>query len=130
MTKYFQLIFSAILLSGTLLVMPLPAQADGCANLDQSLQTYGAQLPNLPKYCTVGPVIRKVLNIAFALIGTVSLIFVMVGGFRYMTASGNEEQAATGKKTAVYAIVGLVVVILAVTVVNIIVNLILYGRLT
>ncbi len=130
MTKFFQLIFSITLLTGSLLIIPLPVQADGCTNLDSSLNTYGAQLPNLPKYCTVGPLVRKVLNIAFTLIGSVSLIFLMIGGFRYMTAGGNEEQASAGKKTATYAILGLIVVILAVTVVNVIVNLILHGRVT
>jgi hypothetical protein len=121
--------FSAIVLATLLLVMvPLPVQADGCSALDQSLSHYGADIPGLPRYCSVGEVVRKVMNIAFTLIAVVSIIFVMVGGYRYMTAGGSEEQATAGKKTVVFAILGLVVVILAVTIVNVIVNFILYGK--
>jgi len=127
MTKILVLIFSLGLV-GSCLILPQPAQADGCTSLDQSFQTYGVQIPQVPKYCSVGPVIRKVMNIAFGLIGMVSVIFFMIGGFRYMTAGGNEEQAATGKKTALYAVVGLVVVILAIAIVNVVVNLVLYGK--
>jgi len=111
-----------------LLFLPAPALADGCTNLDNSLSTYGASLPNVPKYCTIGPIIQRVLNIAFTLIGSVSLLFLIIGGYRYMTAAGNAEQATAGKKTAIYALIGLVVVILAVAIVNVIVNLLLYGK--
>jgi len=127
MAKISFFIFSLGLISSCL-TLPLPVQADGCTSLDQSLHTYGVQIPNVPRYCSVGPVIRKVMNIAFSVIGMVSVIFFMIGGFRYMTAGGNEEQAATGKKTALYAVVGLAVVILAIAIVNVVVNLILYGK--
>jgi hypothetical protein len=128
MIKTFRIVLFTLLLSSGLAVLPAVAQADGCKAIDSSLQTYGASLPNLPRYCTIGPVIRKVMNIAFTLIGSVSLLFLIIGGFRYMTAGGSEEQATAGKKTIMYAILGLVVVILATTIVNIIVNLILYGK--
>lgn len=128
MRYYFRLLLLSLSLSTMLVFAPNIARADGCQAIDSSLETYGAALPNLPRYCSVGPVVRRVMNIGFILIGSVSLIFLIIGGFRYMTASGSEEAATSGKKTIYYAIAGLIVVILAGTIVNIIVNLVLYGK--
>jgi hypothetical protein len=128
MRKILALIAALFLLGAPYLLSPSLAQAEGCATVDRSLTAYGATIPSLPKYCSVGEITRKVLNVAFTLIGGVSLLFVIIGGYRYMTAGGSEEQVAAGKKTAIYAIVGLVVVVLAVSIVNIVVNLVLYGR--
>lgn len=128
MNRAFKLWLLVLALAGGLAVLPSPVQADGCSYLDNSLSTYGASVPNVPRYCNTGQVTRKVINIAFALIGGVSLVFLIIGGFRYMTAGGSEEQVTAGKKTALYALAGLVVVILAVTIVNVVINLILFGR--
>ena len=78
----------------------------------------------LPQYCTVSVAIRKVLNILFGLSGGVAVLFIVLGGFQYMTSAGNQEQADKGKKTLTYAIIGLVVIVLATTIVNITVKLI------
>jgi hypothetical protein len=115
-------------LGGPIVLTPSLARADGCEVLEKSFGTYGVEIPKVPRYCNVGELIRKVLNIAFALIGSVSLLFLIIGGFRYMASGGNEEQATLGRKTMTYAILGLVVVIMAITLVNIVVNFFLYGH--
>jgi type IV secretion system pilin len=115
------------IVSGCLLV-PQFARADGCDEIDKSQKTYDYTLPNVPRYCEPGIVVQRVLNIAFTLIGGVSLLFVVIGGLRYTTSGGNEERAAQGRKTVLYALVGLAVVLLALAIVNIVIDLVLYGK--
>ncbi len=134
MKKVSLLVFSLLLIAVPYVFLPTVAQADGCDAIDKSSKTYLSpdsptpDLKFLPRYCSIGAVTQRVLNIAFSLIAGVSLLFVVIGGYQYMTAGGNEEKLTSGKKTVLYAILGLVVVITAVTVVNIVINLILYGR--
>jgi hypothetical protein len=129
MNKILLLLLSLFLVVVSYGAVPAVVQADGCTAIDQSLQTYETSIPGLPHYCSIAQITRKVLNIAFTLIGGVSLLFIIIGGFRYITAGGNEESATEGKKTVLYAVVGLVVVLLAVTIVNVVVNLLLFNHI-
>lgn len=57
-------------------------------------------------------IIIKVSNI-FAWVGGVGAVFVMmIGGFMYVTASGDSNKASSGRSTIIYAAVGLVVIVL------------------
>jgi hypothetical protein len=38
---------------------------------------------------------------------------VIVGGFRILAAAGNEEQVTKGRKTIIYAVIGLLVIFFA-----------------
>jgi hypothetical protein len=66
--------------------------------------------------------ILSVTNAILALVGIVAVLFLIIGGFRYVTASGNPEQIEGAKKTIMYAVVGLIVVILAYAIVNYIIG--------
>lgn len=56
--------------------------------------------------------------IAFA--GAAALLFLIIGAIQLLTAYGNDEKIATGKKTITYAIVGLVIALLSYAIVSII----------
>lgn len=65
------------------------------------------------------------LAIGFAIIdmllyaaGIAAIIFIIVGAVTYMTASGNGEKAAAARKRILNAIIGLIIVLLAVAVVS------------
>jgi hypothetical protein len=47
---------------------------------------------------------------------------VVIGGYQYITSAGNEEQSEKGKKTLVNAIIGIVVIVLSFTIINVVVN--------
>jgi glucose uptake protein GlcU len=67
---------------------------------------------------------KKVFTLLLGISGAIAVLFVLLGGFQYMTSAGNEKQAETGKNNVMYAIIGLVVVILAYTIVNVVVRLV------
>ena len=55
----------------------------------------------------------NILNIALALGGGIAVIFILIGAFQYFTAFGNEEKANKGKTTVMWAIIGVIIIILA-----------------
>lgn len=57
------------------------------------------------------------------LISALALIFVIIGGVRYVTAYGDEEKISNAKNQVMYAIVGFIIAILSYTIVTIVINL-------
>jgi hypothetical protein len=73
----------------------------------------------------ISTIIDWMLGIAFG----VAVLFLIIGGFWYITSAGNEETAEKGKNTAINAIIGIVIIILSYVIVNVVTNLI-SGRST
>ena len=70
----------------------------------------------------VNNVFKTVTDILFFLIGAVSVIMLIYGGIRYTTSGGNANSVTAAKNTIIYSIVGLVVAILAYSIVSFVVN--------
>jgi hypothetical protein len=64
-------------------------------------------------------------NILLPVVGIITVVFIIIGGFRYITARGDEEAAASGKKILTNAIIGLVIVILSYIMVIVVINALL-----
>lgn len=56
-------------------------------------------------------IISKVINIFSILIGSISVIMIIIGGFRYIISGGDQNNVTAAKNTIMYAIIGLVVVL-------------------
>lgn len=69
----------------------------------------------------IGFFIGTILSVA----ALIAVAFIIIGGFRYITAGGDEEGAESGKKTLTNAIIGLVIVILSYTIMIVIYNAVL-----
>lgn len=78
---------------------------------------------------SVGQLIQRFLDILLTLAGVVAILFIVIGGYQYITSRGAEDQAKAGRKTMTYAIIGLIAVLLAYTGVNLVVRLITTGTL-
>lgn len=76
---------------------------------------------------TVGEVIVNILKILLTLAGVVAAAFIVIGGYQYVTSRGSEDAAKKGRSTITSAVIGLVAVLLAYTLVNILTNLITGG---
>ena len=63
---------------------------------------------NLPNP-TAGNEIQTALQVAFAIIGAVALIYLVVAGLKFVISSGNPEQVAKARQAIIYAAVGLVI---------------------
>lgn len=77
---------------------------------------------NLGKEGNVKNIIASIINIALGFLGVIAVIIILFAGFKWMTASGNEEQVASARKMLVQAITGLVIVFLAWIIANFIID--------
>ncbi len=63
-----------------------------------------------------------ILGLLFMLVGVLATIFIVIGGARFVFAAGNPDQIKQAKNTIIYAVVGLVVAILASVIVNFVIS--------
>lgn len=82
----------------------------------------GLDLNPLPNTVGVdnGNIIQTVLSIVFGVVGALAFMFIVIGGFRYVGAHGDPQGTAEAKRTITYALIGLVVAILAQTIVSVV----------
>jgi hypothetical protein len=69
-----------------------------------------------------GGIFRTITNVLLFLIGAISVIMLIVGGIRYVVSGGDSTAVTNAKNTILYAIVGIVVAILAFAVVNFVIT--------
>jgi hypothetical protein len=58
-------------------------------------------------------IVRRIINIFSVVVGAVSVIMIIIGGFRYIISGGDSSGVSGAKNTILYAIVGLVIVLFA-----------------
>jgi hypothetical protein len=76
----------------------------------------------LPNESNFTAFMMRIINIALAVAGLIAVLFLIIGGFRYITSAGNEETAEQAKKIITNAIIGIVVIILSFVIVRVITN--------
>jgi hypothetical protein len=70
----------------------------------------------------VTKVTKLILNVLSWVVGVISVIMIMIGGFMYITSAGDATKAGKGKSTITYAIIGLIVAALAQTIARFVVS--------
>jgi Type IV secretion system pilin len=55
-------------------------------------------------------VLGSVIKTAMGIVGSIALLMAVWGGFLWLTSMGNESRVETGKKTLIWAILGLVLI--------------------
>lgn len=66
--------------------------------------------------------ITSVFNGVLMLAGAVAVVFIVLGGIKYSISQGEPGDTKKAKETIIYALVGLVVVMLAFSIVNLFVT--------
>jgi hypothetical protein len=79
----------------------------------------------VPRVELTNNVLGNAVSAVFVLIGSLAVLFMLVGAARYVTANGEPGKIAQAKNTLIYAVVGIVVSALGFTIVQFVV-----GRLT
>lgn len=62
--------------------------------------------------------VGNIVNTLLFIIGGISVVMVIVGGFLYVTSQGDSGSVSKAKNTVLYAIIGLIVAFLAYAIVN------------
>lgn len=63
-------------------------------------------------------IFAKVTNVMLFVIGAISVIMIIIGGIRYVISGGKQDAVTGAKDTILYAIIGIVVALLAYAVVQ------------
>ena len=66
--------------------------------------------------------ISQVLNVLLGFLGVIAVIVILLGGFKWMTAAGNEDKVAEAKKLLGAGIVGLVIILAAYAIATYVIN--------
>ncbi len=99
-------------------ILSLKPWYDGLTDGDCNIKSPGSDINSQRQF-----VWRIALNIVEDLLqvaGYVAVGYIIYGGFILMTSSGSPELAAKGRKTIIYAAIGLVIAIAAIGLVNLI----------
>jgi len=124
------------LLAGLLVV---PALAFGVAALSPTQTAYAAECDgpvlnittgspcaqgdNTPSNLFgVGGIFTTIVNILLFIIGAIAVIMLIIGGIRYVVSGGDAAAITGAKNTILYAVIGIVVAILAYAIVNFVIN--------
>jgi hypothetical protein len=118
------------IVAATFLMLPIFAHAQVSGDVNTGLTRLGSDA-NLngstgifnPQDSVV-TIIGKVVKILLFVSGAITVLFVIIGGFMYVTSAGNEEQATKGRKTVTYALIGIIIIILSYVIVTAVVNLV------
>ena len=85
--------------------------ADVCSSM-------GCDWPDSGSTQSLESSVAGILNGIIYAMGIVAVIFIIIGGINYMTSAGDASKVEKGKKTILYALIGLVICALAFAIVN------------
>ena len=114
-------ILIAALVSLGIVVTPLAMDAPVFANAKSEV-TSGVSSVNDGNSTDLPSFITNIVNILLFLAGAIAVIVIIIGGIRYVLSSGDSGQVQAAKNTILYAVIGLIVVIMAYAIVNFVIN--------
>lgn len=71
---------------------------------------------------SLSSILKTITNVLLFVVGAVAVIMIIVGGLRYVTSQGDQGNLQSAKNTILYAVVGLIVAIMAYAIVNFVVT--------
>jgi hypothetical protein len=96
--------------------MSITEGADAARGADQVVDLFGST-----------GILTTVTNVMLFVVGAIAVIMVIVGGLRYVVSGGNTANITTAKNTILYAVVGLIIAILAYAMVNFVITSLVPG---
>ena len=117
MRRILKNIICGLALSTVLVAAPVAVESASAQVQDGLNMTKTADTQNT----SVNTLIRNVINILLWAIGIVSVIMIIIGGFRYVTSNGDSSQVTAAKNTIMYSVIGLIIAIFAYGIVNFVV---------
>lgn len=65
-----------------------------------------------------GGIFSRIANLLIFLTGAIAVVMVIIGGLRYVLSQGNASQVESAKNTILYAVIGLIIAVMAFAIVN------------
>jgi len=128
MNKIKRIIVGALILAG-LVAAPLAIATPTFAAINPQEQTcigtggtWNGSACTQAGQANLSQVVKTIVNVLLYVIGVVAVIVIIIGGIRYTTSGGNAASVSAAKNTILYAVIGLVVALLAYAIVNFVIG--------
>lgn len=119
MNKLRSIITGFVAALGIVGLMTLPAMAaDDCGTTAQCVQVGAKQIGGDQNQPKLEDSIKTIVNLLLFILGAIAVIMIIIGGIRYTTSNGDASNTKAAKDTILYAVIGLVVAIMAYAIVN------------
>ncbi len=79
-------------------------------------------IESLPHTAADDNYVKNIFNEGYAVAGLIAVIVIIVGGIQYITAGGDPSKVAKAKNAILYAVIGLIIVILAAVITNFVIG--------
>ena len=66
--------------------------------------------------------VARIINVALGLLGIVAVVIILIGGFEWMTAGGNEEKTGEARNRIFAGIIGLAIILSAYAIAQFVIN--------
>lgn len=108
-------------------VTACPPGATDCAQ--RGLNDIGSAFPGgTQQNYSIRDIARLIINWALYIAAIIAVIFIIIGGFMYITSAGDPAKATKGRTTLVNALIGLTIIILSYLIVQIVYNFLTQPR--
>lgn len=122
MKKITRIITSLALLLGLSLSFAVPAYADPVDVLTGDACKGNTSVCGTGGSTGVYTILRNIINVLLTVGGIIAVIMIIVGGIKYTTSTGDSSSLNSARETILYAVVGLVISIMAFAIVNFVLN--------
>ncbi len=104
----------------TMLAQPVSAAGGTCptGTIKQGQSVNNLAECNVQDDNSLMPTVQVIINVALTVLGLVAVVMVIMGGFNYMTSSGDTAKVTKARNTILYGVIGLVIALLAFAIVN------------
>jgi hypothetical protein len=109
----------------SLLVLPLltlPVRAQQDINNTFGLTAVSNGIGNTLTNNDPRTVIGKVINVALGFLGVIAVCIILLGGFKWMTAGGNEEKTGEARQLLGAGVIGLIIILASWGIANFVIN--------
>ena len=118
------IVMTSMMLGGLFLVTNSVLAAEpaptGLIDTDSLGVSYGAKIGLGTQ--DVRTTVASIIRVAMGLLGIVAVVIILIGGFYWMTAGGDEGRVETGKKWIFSGIIGLAIILSAYALANFVIS--------
>ena len=118
-------LLTATLVAAPTFAAPAPPNDNGTGNSAQQNALCEGATGNAA-CTTTGPTlmgtIGNITDVLLYLLGAIAVLMIIIGGVRYVTSGGDQNSVTGAKNTIMYAIIGLVVAVLAYAIVHFVIG--------
>ena len=89
----------------TLMLMPMVASAYASLGVEEASMGLGSK--------DLKTMVGSIINVLLGFLGIIAVVIILLGGFKWMTAAGNDDKIGEAKKLLGAGVVGLIIILAA-----------------